>query len=81
MGFDPAKWPTAFRIGDLIAKKMLLGVHCNKCGRFRTLDPAAVPIANETYVPALDRRFKCTRCGSRETQARPHFPSEYERGR
>lgn len=26
-------------------------------------------------VPSLAGRFRCTRCGSRETEARPEFPS------
>jgi hypothetical protein len=34
-------------------------------------DPAALPLAPETILPALAGRFRCTRCGSRETEARP----------
>jgi hypothetical protein len=50
-------------------------VHCYPCGRHCVLDPAALPIAGETPVPALAERFRCTRSGSRKTDARPEWPN------
>ncbi len=73
MIFDPAKYPNAVTIGYLIEYGMALEVHCLKCGRFRTMAPAETGIPPETPVPALAGRFKCSRCGSRETEARPHY--------
>ena len=69
----PHKWPNAVRIRNLIAEGRRLEVHCNKCARFRTLDPSDLPLPGEPSVPALEGLFRCTRCGSRETQARPHY--------
>ena len=73
MRFDPAKWPNAVRVRDLIAKGTPLEVHCNRCAWSRTFDPAELPLDPESFVPALAGRFRCTRCGSRETEARPHY--------
>jgi hypothetical protein len=72
--FDPAKWPNAVRISTLLERGWRLGVHCNSCAHFALLDPATVPLPPETFVPALEGRFKCTRCGSRATEARPEYP-------
>ncbi len=35
-------------------------------------DPAVLPLAPETIVPALAGRFRCTCCGSREIEAGPN---------
>jgi hypothetical protein len=32
-----------------------------------------VPLPAEAPLPALEGRFRCERCGSRQTSARPHF--------
>ena len=53
---------------------MPLGIHCIKCGRHVVVDPAGLPIAHSAPVPSLAGRFRCTRCGSRQTEARPEFP-------
>ena len=73
MGFDAAKWPNAVTIGRLIEQGMPLGAHCHKCGNFKKMDLAALPIDRSAPVPSLDGRFPCTRCGSRQTSARPEF--------
>jgi hypothetical protein len=73
MPFDLARHPNP-RVRDLIAKGRRLEVHCNKCARFRTFDAGELPLPLEEIVPALQGRFRCSRCGSRETQARPHYP-------
>lgn len=73
MAFDASKWPNAVTIGWLIRERLQLGVHCHPCGRFALFDPQALPIAPLVPVPSLEGRFKCTRCGSRETSARPEF--------
>jgi hypothetical protein len=31
MPFDPARWPNAARVRDLIAERIPLGIHCGKC--------------------------------------------------
>ena len=51
-----------------------MGVHCKKCARHVVMDPATLHLAPETPVPSLAGRFKCTRCGSKQTEARPEWP-------
>ena len=73
MGFDARKWPNAVTIGRLIEQGMPVGVHCLPCGRYAVLDPARLPFAATVPVPALEGRFRCGRCGSRDTTARPEY--------
>ena len=61
MRFDPAKWPNAVRVRDLIAEGTPLEVHCNRCAWSRTFDPAELPLDPDSFVPALAGRFPCTR--------------------
>ena len=75
MPFDSARWPNAVTVAGLIEQAMPLGIHCIKCGRHVEADPASLPLPGEAPVPSLSGRFKCTRCGSRQTEARPEFPS------
>ena len=75
MPFDASRWPNAVTIGWLIAERMGMGVHCQKCARHVVMDPATLHFAPETPVPSLAGRFKCTRCGSKQTEARPEWPS------
>ena len=76
MSFDATRWPNAVTIGSLIEDGMQMEAHCHRCGRFALLDPASVGLPSDTPVPALEGHFRCRRCGSRETSARPHFPSD-----
>jgi ribosomal protein L44E len=62
-------------IGDLLAKKLALEAHCHECGRYVLLKPGGLSLPPNLPVPALENRFKCTRCGSRKTSARPHYNS------
>jgi hypothetical protein len=73
MTFDPAKWPNAVTLAYLAENGIALGVHCHKCARFVTRDPAELGIDMTTPVPALAGRFRCSQCGSAETEARPHY--------
>ena len=57
---------------------MEMGVHCMKCARHVVLDPATLHLAPETPVPSLAGRFRCTRCGSKQTEA-PSSRKEYQR--
>src|SRR4051794_65047 len=74
MRFDHARWPDAITLAWLINERMGMGVHCQTCARHAVLDPAALPFAPDTPVPSLRGRFKCTRCGSRLSEARPEWP-------
>jgi hypothetical protein len=74
MPFDPSRWPNAVTIGWLIAERMGMGVHGSKCGRHAVMDPAKLHMPPDTPVPSLAGRFKCTRCGSNQTEARPEWP-------
>lgn len=76
MAFDPARYPDAATIGYLIGRGMELEIHCIACAHYALRDPAELGLDPATPVPALAARFRCSRCGSKDTQARPH----YERG-
>ena len=69
MPFDASRWPDPATIAHLIERRLPLQAHCNKCGRSANFDPTTLPLAPETIVPALEGRFRCTRCGSRETSS------------
>jgi len=73
--FDPRRWPAAMTIADLMKDELRMSVHCRPCGRPVVLDPATLPLSPELPVPSLANRFKCTRCESRSTEARPEWPS------
>jgi len=51
MSFDPSRYPNAVTIGWLIAERMGMGVHCQKCARHVIMDPAKLHLAPETLVP------------------------------
>ncbi len=70
---DPTKRPPPVTIGALIRDGMKMEVHCRKCAKYALLDPADIGITISTPVPSLAGRFRCTRCGSKETEARPHY--------
>jgi hypothetical protein len=82
MEFVARKRPDAVTIGRLIEQGLPLGVHCLPCGCYAALDPAALPLAPTVPVPALEGRFRCGRCGSRDTTARPEYgaPSKPDAG-
>jgi hypothetical protein len=73
MSFDAATHPNAVLVSDLIDRGMKMEIHCNRCARYRLVSPADLPLPPETPVPSLAGAFKCTRCGSRQTEARPHY--------
>ena len=52
MPFDPSRYPNAVTIGWLIAERMGLGIHCQKCGGHVVMDPAKLHLAPETTVPS-----------------------------
>jgi len=74
-GVVTGRWPNAVTVAGLIEQAMQMGLHCGKCGRHVVVDPASLPIARSAPVPSLAGRFRCTRCGSRQTEAWPEFPS------
>jgi hypothetical protein len=73
MIFDPAKYPTALTVGYLINAGIELEVHCRKCGHCVSKPAADWPLDTTDFVPALDGRFRCTRCKSKEITARPNY--------
>jgi Zn finger protein HypA/HybF involved in hydrogenase expression len=70
---DPAKHPTAVTVGRLVATGYELEVHCLKCAHYVSKPAADWSLQPGDIVPALDGRFRCTRCGSKETTARPNY--------
>jgi hypothetical protein len=73
MPFDPARYPDAITICRLVELRLPLAVHCHRCGRAEVFAADAFGLPPATYVPALGGRFRCTRCGSRQTEARPEY--------
>lgn len=76
MSFDLQRWPDAVTIAWLIERGLDAGLHCYPCGRHVVVKPAALPFAADTPMPAMEGRFRCTRCGSTKTAARPEWPDE-----
>jgi hypothetical protein len=74
MPFDADRYPDAITFGWLIEKGMDVGLHCYLCGRHMIVSTSSLPFAIDTPVPSLAGRFKCTRCGSKKTEARPEWP-------
>lgn len=70
---DPPAYPDALTIGRLLELGLPLADHCHRCGRCELFEPEAFGLPLATYVPALEGRFRCTRCGSRQTEARPEY--------
>ena len=61
---------------SLIDRGLDVGLHCFPCGRHVVVPVRSLPFALEMPVPATAGRFKCTRCGSRQTEARPEWANE-----
>ena len=76
MPFDARRHPNAVTFQWLIDNGLDVGLHCHPCGRHVVVPVRSLPIPVETPVPACAGRFKCTRCGSRKTEARPEWPNE-----
>jgi hypothetical protein len=76
MAFDVARYPDAITLGWLIEQGLDIGLHWFRCGRHAVVPVRSLPFALETPVPACAGRFKCTRCRSRQTEARPEWPNE-----
>jgi len=74
MPFDTRRWPNAVTLATLIDEGLQVGLHCQPCGRHVVVTVRSLPFAIETPVPALAGRFKCSRCGSTKTEARPEWP-------
>jgi len=53
MPFDARQWPNAVTIGWLIAERMGMGVHCQKCARHVVMDPAKLHLG---FLRPLCRR-------------------------
>ena len=60
----------------LAVQGRLLEAWCPHCGRARTLEPGPLieRLGGSLAVPAVGRHLKCSRCGGRACETRPHFP-------
>jgi hypothetical protein len=63
----------AVTLGDLAHAGKLLWVYCCDCGRERDVDPLSLPLPDETPVPSVGKRMKCSARGSRKIDARPEL--------
>jgi hypothetical protein len=64
-------------IGDLARHGAKLAVWCQLCGRHRLLHvaPLIIRLGRSTPLDEVARQLKCSACGSRQIEARPHYPS------
>lgn len=59
-------------IGDFLEHDLLIAVHCNArgCSRYVKIDLEAlgkrIGYDTDVYVDSFRRRFKCSKCGSRD---------------
>jgi hypothetical protein len=53
-------------LSDLVREDKLLWVFCCDCGHERDVNPAMVPLPEETPVPAISRRMKCSVCVAKD---------------
>ena len=58
-----------------VTQELALEAHCHECGRMVLLELETLSLPPDLPVPALENRFRCTRCGSRKTSGRPHYSS------
>ncbi|GEM_PF-6245225 len=63
----------AASLADMIELGIYITAHCRKCGHWKRLSPDGLGIALETTIPALEGKFKCGICGSRNTCAMPEY--------
>jgi hypothetical protein len=63
------------RLSEMVRLKLKLSAWCGHCGRYRVMDPGPVArrLKRDATVGELGRKLKCSACGSREVQARPHY--------
>ena len=63
-------------IADLLEVDAKLMAFCSKCGHHGRIEPATLPFKADMTVPGLAGRFRCSRCGSRETSAQPRYKAQ-----
>jgi hypothetical protein len=63
-------------LGDLAREGRLLWCYCRSCCHEREVDPLSLGIDAAEAVPAVGKRLKCSRCGSREIETKPQLHVE-----
>lgn len=61
-------------LGDLVRQGLSVSLHCRACGHWTSVGAAVLPIHPATPVPDMEGRFRCSRCGSRNSCAMPLYP-------
>lgn len=64
---------TPVTLADLIRDGRLLWLYCLACRHEVEVDPASLPVPADTPVPAIRQRLKCSKCGSRDIEAKPQL--------
>ena len=67
---------TTTTLSMLAVAGRLVEAWCPHCGRARTLQPGPLieRLGASLPVPQVGRHLKCSRCGGRACETRPHFP-------
>ncbi len=63
------------QLGELVRLHLKLAAWCGQCGRHKLIDPAPLSrqYGSATTVSQLGRRLKCSACGNKRVEARPHY--------
>ncbi len=63
------------RLSEMTRLRLKLSAWCGQCGRHRVIDPAPLArrLDRRATVADLGLRLKCSACGSRKIDARPHY--------
>jgi hypothetical protein len=60
-------------LSGLMKKGIDLWAYCIDCHHNKSLLIATLPLSASTPVPAVAKRMKCSRCGSRNIHTRPDW--------
>ena len=65
------------RLSEMIRLKLKLSAWCSHCGRYRVMEPGPIArrLKRDAMVGEVSRQLKCSACGSREVETRPHYGS------
>ncbi len=67
----------AVTLGELARRGIKVSAWCEACGRYRELAtaPLVARLGGNLPVTAAGQHLKCSACGSRRVDLRPHYPS------
>lgn len=66
----------AASLGEMAAQGLGIFCWCNRCGHNAVVDsgPLAAALGEETPVPEIGTRLRCSDCGAKDIATRPAWP-------